>query len=124
VALEQEAAELQKALAHIDFLERPHNRVSFLVLELKYLQIRMDGDRNHQRPHVHVAYGNNHHAATYAIDNSERLVGTLPTQHDCTVREWVTTYKPQLLDLWTLTQAGKPTKAVISELQSSGRAVP
>jgi hypothetical protein len=122
--LEEEAAELQRTLAQIDCDGRHRARgpvvVTFLVVKLvSFLQIRMDGNKNHQRPHVHVIYGNDYRAATYAIDNSERLVGALPARHDRAVRQWTAGHKPKLLNLWAISQAGGSTSAILSELRGS-----
>ncbi|HEY5130065.1 MAG TPA: hypothetical protein VIJ35_22745 [Bradyrhizobium sp.] len=75
-----ELEDLQYRLGEIDLLTRPSrsggkNLIEFLVVELEgiAIKIRMDGDRNHARPHIHIDYGKKRHAASYAIDNGERL---------------------------------------------------
>jgi len=48
-----------------------------LVLKrIQAIRIRMDGNRNHQRAHVHIDYGPEYHVASYAIDTGERLGAT------------------------------------------------
>ena len=79
--LKMELEDLQYRLGEIDLLTRPSrsggkNLIEFLVVELEdiAIKIQMYGDRNHARPHIHIDYGKKRHAASYAIDNGERLV--------------------------------------------------
>src|ERR1039458_4211077 len=58
-----------------------------MVKTLLSIKVRIDGDKTHQRPHVHVDYGENHHAASFAIDNGERLAGKLNQKYDKPARE-------------------------------------
>jgi hypothetical protein len=78
--LEKELAKLQDAFAMVDlFVRRTRDtaEMEILVKKLQSIRIRMDGNQNHKRPHVHIDYGNKYHAASYAIDTGERLVGDL-----------------------------------------------
>jgi hypothetical protein len=53
-----------------------------MVKELRPIKIRMDGNKNHKRPHVHVDYGKRFHAASYSIKPAERIVGELAPKYD------------------------------------------
>ncbi len=118
VALEKELATLQHDLAMIDFWLGGEPGVQrFLVLMLEDIGIRMDGNKNHKRPHVHIEYGTDHHAASYAIDTGERLVGKLKSEHDRAVREWIKAHKSKLMEVWQATQAGKNPHPIICELR-------
>lgn len=122
MALEKELAALQDVLAAVDLNERSlryrngRPLVEFLVKTLQPIQIRMDANKNHRRPHVHVDYGKLHHVASYAIDNGERLVGTLDTKYDRKVRVWIGDHKTKLLQVWELTQAGQDAKPFVCQL--------
>src|ERR1700687_1286875 len=59
------------------------------IIELQNIRIRMDGNKNHKRPHIHVDYRNEYHTASYAIDNGERIAGELDTKYDKQVRAWI-----------------------------------
>ena len=91
-----------------------------LILRLRWrlwIKIRMDGNKNHKRAHVHVEYDNNFHRASYAIDTGERLAGDLPNKYDRVVRTWICDKRPKLLEVWTLTQSGEDADGIICELR-------
>jgi len=48
-----------------------------LVRNLPSVSVRMDGTKNHHRPHVHISVGKQKHVASLAIDNGELLAGRL-----------------------------------------------
>jgi adenosyl cobinamide kinase/adenosyl cobinamide phosphate guanylyltransferase len=75
----------------------------------------MDANKNHGRPHVHIDYGRSHHAASYAIDNGERLIGE--SKYDREISEWIGKHRPKLLEVWNLMQAGKDAAPVVCELR-------
>jgi Domain of unknown function (DUF4160) len=89
------------------------------VKTLKGIRIRMDGSKNHKRPHVHVDYGKEYHTASYAIDNGERIAGELEGKYDGVVSIWIAKCRPQLLRAWKLTQAGQNADEVICELRAA-----
>ena len=89
------------------------------VKTLKGIRIRMDGSKNHRRPHVHVDYGKEYHTASYAIDNGERIAGELERKYDGEVCIWIAKCRPQLLRAWKLTQAGQNADEVICELRAA-----
>jgi hypothetical protein len=89
------------------------------VKTLHGIRIRMDGSKNHRRPHVHVDYGREYHTASYAIDNGERIAGELERRYDGEVCIWIAKCRPQLLRAWKLTQAGQNADVVICELRAA-----
>jgi hypothetical protein len=122
VNLEKSLAELQDAFATVDLLTRPPrpNDAAWMEILLKQLQairIRMDGNRNHKRPHVHIDYGRDFHVASYAIDTGERLVGTLNSKYDRAARDWIVGNKAKLLQAWELLRAGRTAKPIACELR-------
>jgi Domain of unknown function (DUF4160) len=119
--LEKELAELQDAFM-IDLFTRPArpNNAAWMELLIKKLQaikIRMDGNKNHTRPHVHIDYGKEYHVASYAIDTGDRLVGNLDTKYDRAAREWIAGNRVKLFEAWELMQAGKTADPIAYELR-------
>ncbi len=112
---------LQDRLAEIDLLTRPSlpGTFQFMVKEYRNIKLKMDGDRKHGRPHLHIEYGGDHHAASYAIDDGSRLAGRLERKYDRDIRQWMATHRNQLQEAWTITQAGKKPDALIAELMGS-----
>ena len=100
--LETELADLQDALANTDLsdaLRRMNDDQGLIYLLVKILQpirIKIDGNRNHKRPHIHIDYGRKFHAATYATDTGERLVGD--RKYDYEVFEWIGKNRPKPID--------------------------
>lgn len=118
VSLEKELATLQHNLAMRDlWLGGEPGVQRLLVLMLEDIGIRMDGNKNHKRPHVHIEQGTDHHAASYAIDTGERLAGMLKSEHDRAVREWIRAHGPKLMEVWQATQAGKNPHPIICKLR-------
>src|SRR5262245_13201259 len=109
----RELAEIQDVLATPDFHdalstlnERNDDRgVNYRLLKvLKQIKIKIEASKNHTRPHLHIDYAGAYHAASYAIDNGERLVGS--SRYDNDVREWIAKHRPKLQQVWVLVQAG------------------
>ena len=88
-----------------------------MVKTLLNIRFRIDGAKNHRRPHIHVDYGKNHHAASFAIDNGERLAGGLNRKYDTVAREWIKRHKGKLLETWNLVMSGKNTDEIVAELR-------
>jgi hypothetical protein len=89
-----------------------------LVRNLPSLSVRMDGAKNHGRPHVHCDVGKKKHVASVAIDNGEVLAGKLQSEQLGEVKNWVQRHKQALTHLWTEMQAGRPVEVLICELQA------
>ena len=122
--LESEIGQLQERLAGIDLhLAHEQSRTDdpdllpLIVLRLKDIKIRIDGNKNHKRPHIHIDYKKEYHSASYAIDTGELLIGDLGTQYDRAVRRWIAGCRPKLLELWYLMQSGQRTDAILFELR-------
>jgi hypothetical protein len=132
-ALKKELTELQDAFASRQFrdeLERMRRRSKvnktsitrdrgqpIMVKTLLSIKVRIDGDKTHQRPHVHVDYGENHHAASFAIDNGERLAGKLNQKYDKPAREWIGRNKRNLLKAWHAITSGQKTDKIVAQLR-------
>jgi hypothetical protein len=115
-------AEVEDAHALAVERDRKRERRHFykLVRNLPSVSVRMDGTKNHGRPHLHVSIGRDKHAASIAIDNGENLTGRhkLTTTQLREVRDWVQSHKQALTKLWTEMQAGRSSvDALICELQ-------
>jgi uncharacterized protein DUF4160 len=112
---------LQYGLGEIDLFTTPSDPgvIRFLVVVLQPIKIKMDGNLNHKRPHLHIDYGPDFHTASYAIDNGERLAGTLATKYDRKVKDWIASNRPKLLQAWNETQAGKYPEKIICELRGN-----
>lgn len=112
---------LQDDFAELDMLTRPSkpNAYEFLVKRHQQIAIRMDGNRNHKRPHIHIDYGQERHVASYAIDNGERLSGTLNNKYDRLVHAWIGRNRRMLVHAWQITQSGQKPEAVIAQLKAS-----
>src|SRR5438874_228806 len=97
--LRKELMRLQDRLATVDLLTADRSDPDLLFILLKRLEairIRMDSSKNHQRAHVHIDYGKQYHAASYAIDTGKRIAGKLDRKYDRTVQEWIADYRPKL----------------------------
>jgi hypothetical protein len=114
--------QLQDEFAMVDWFTRPGRPAGAFELMLKRhqaIRLRMDANRNHQRPHIHVDYGKDFHSASYAIDNGERLVGLLDRKYDRPVTQWIAAHRDELTQVWTELRLGQPSEAVIAELRGS-----
>jgi Domain of unknown function (DUF4160) len=113
-----EVGERYRRLAEEDRRNNRHRRYR-LVRKLPSVSVRMDGTKNHNRPHLHISIGKKSHAASIAIDNGEILVGrrALSRTEEREVQEWVLSHTRALLRLWEEMQAGRPVDALICELQ-------
>ena len=67
---------------------------------MMYLQ-----NKEHNPPHVHAYY--NDSSATFLISNGELYEGEFPNRAKKMVKEFVTTYKEELLKMW---ETGQYTK--------------
>ena len=117
--MEKEAKELQRGLATVDLMTRPSRGGQFtelLLLRMKRLEIRMQPD-HHARAHVHIDYGKERHAASFAIDNGQRLVGQMPSKYDREIGAWINRHNEKLSQLWTVLKAGEDHKALLASLK-------
>jgi hypothetical protein len=73
------SAELQalyERRAKRDLKQNRHVRYK-LIKQLSSMKVRMDGTKNHARPHLHSSIVRKNHAASIAIDSGIILVGKL-----------------------------------------------
>jgi hypothetical protein len=122
--LEEALRELQEALATIDFNDAiatpPTSDVTYLLIKVfQRIRIRMDGNKNHGRPHVHIDYGKKFHVASYAIRPAVRIVGELARKYDVAVCGWIAKHQTNLMEAWSLMQAGRDARSIAIELQGS-----
>lgn len=115
----RELERLQNDLGLADLMSQPSHPgiVRYLVVELKPIKIRMDANKNHKRPHVHIDYGKEYHSATYAIDTGVRLACELDLKYDRMIKEWIENNRESLIKAWDETQSGKYPERIISELR-------
>lgn len=92
--------------------------IRFLVMRMEEIEIRMDGDKNHARPHIHIKYRKDGHAASYAIDDGSRLAGKLPKRYDRRIAGWIIENNADLKGLWASTQSGKRNEAILLKFQT------
>lgn len=52
----------------------------------------------HNPPHIHVIY--NEYGALYDIQTQKLIEGDLPARADSMVREWMSVYKDELMEIW------------------------
>lgn len=117
--LKKQLQELQQKLALIEMINRPSRgsgHLEILLTKLENIQIRMEGDKRHNNPHVHINIGKMPHAATYEINTSKRIVGTKPLYENA-VRDWLTDHREKLLEVWSLMQDGKDVTSYVEELK-------
>lgn len=119
--LESEVSGLQRQLAQVDLLTGPTPRrnkdaLEFLLLKRGNLKFKMYQEPGHSLPHIHIDYSRESHVASYAIDPTARLVGTLDRKYDSMVIEWISSHKEKLLNLWAVAQVGSETSNLVIEL--------
>jgi len=119
--MEKEARKLQDDLAFTDMLMAPSRGGDFVEMAIKKLQrlvVRMEAD-HHARAHVHIDYGRERHAASFAVDNGERLVGRMPTKYDRDVQTWIIQNQSRLQALWDAMKRGEPHESILAELKAA-----
>lgn len=87
-------------------LKRRRNQFHLIVYELAPVKIRMDGSKTHMRPHIHIDYARDRHAATYAIDSGEKLAGRATREHK-RISEWIIANRDLLERIWSTIRAGE-----------------
>jgi hypothetical protein len=63
-----------------------------IIVRMYFLQ------SEHNPPHIHTIYGE--YVAVISITDSKILFGTLPTKAYNLVKEWLTMYREELLNMW------------------------
>jgi hypothetical protein len=80
--------------------------VSLTVSSILPIEIRMEPDANHKKPHLHINYGKMKHVASYGILDGERIVGDLNKKYDQKVKDWIIKDKEKLIVIWDDMQKG------------------
>lgn len=117
-----DVSSLQNDFAMIDMITRqPRNVGSYRVLEAllikkEQIKIKMYQEKGHSRPHFHVDYGPQNHAASYAIDTGERLEGELNRKYDKAIGPWVDKNRETLLQTWGALQSGQSEQEFVAML--------
>lgn len=113
---------LQSDLAFVDLMEQQSTSTSFalehLIVKKEQIKVKMYQEQKHPRPHVHIDYGSENHAASYAIDNGERLSGNLKSKYDKAVSKWILDNSTALRKVWTDLQNGGLGKDFSQELSA------
>jgi len=104
----EELKSLQDNLALLDLMTRNSQSryIEILLKVLKPIEIRMEQDKNHKMPHLHISYGANRHATSYNIQNGERIVGQLDNKYDKVVKKWINNNQKKLIQIWGEVQRG------------------
>ena len=63
-----------------------------IIVRMYFLQ------SEHNPPHIHTIYGE--FVAVISINDGKILFGTLPTKAYNLVKEWLTMYREELLNMW------------------------
>jgi hypothetical protein len=120
------SSELQRALHHLqdqmaslDLLWEPShgNGLELLLKKHKLLALKMDGNRNHGRPHLHLDYHRKKHMASYAIDNGQLLAGD--GTYDGVVQPWIAQNRINLIKVWNDIRGSGPDLVIVAQLQAS-----
>ncbi|WP_108096668.1 DUF4160 domain-containing protein [Pseudomonas sp. GV071] len=115
----EQALELQRRLAEVDLMTRSTGAAGLfelLVLRLRHLAIRMEVD-HHARAHVHIDYGRQRHAASFAVDTGERLVGRMPTKYDREIARWIEKNRDVLIQAWDAGKAGEDPHCLLALIE-------
>ena len=113
---------LQVDMAYVDLFTpsfRGERGLELTVLEKQNIRLKIDGNGNHARPHLHVDYGRLYHSASYALDNGERLAGNLQRKYDKAVTRWIDEHRDKLLHVWRGVRDGTNVDQAVSELKGS-----
>lgn len=106
--------ELQLLLSIVE--PQDNNDNSFtkaLLFRLQDITLRMWKENNHQRPHFHIQYGNQY-SASYAVDNLERLAGSVPPKYEKPILAWALQNRESLKLTWAKLQAGENVQELIA----------
>lgn len=124
MSLEKELRTLQKRLAEVDMLTAPSRSThsgftELLLLKLQNLKMKMYQEKGHELPHVHVDYGKQHHAASFAISPPRRLDGTLAKKYERVILDWIQENIDKLLEIWEQLQSGVDPKELVPQLKGN-----
>lgn len=121
MSLEEEFEELQRLFAQKDLLTEPRRSsrsgfMEILLVKRKNMKIKIYQEKGHHLPHIHIDYGRQQHAASYAIETGERIEGDLSKKYDNDVSNWLEQNRDKVLEIWNSLQAGMPHEPLLAEL--------
>lgn len=119
--LEEEFDELQRLFAQKDLLTEPRRPsrngfMEILLVKRKNMKIKIYQEKGHHLPHIHIDYGRQQHAASYAIETGVRIEGSLPKKYDSDVSSWLERNRDKVLEIWNALQSGTQHEPLLSEL--------
>ncbi|CQH43949.1 TPA: DUF4160 domain-containing protein [Yersinia enterocolitica] len=119
--LDDEFDELQRLFAQKDLLTEKKRSsgggfMEILLVKRKLMKIKIYQEKGHQLPHIHIDYGKQKHAASYAIESGVRIEGNLPNKYDSDVSSWLGRNRNKIIEIWNALQAGAPYEQLIAEL--------
>lgn len=122
--LKEELKSLQHRLAEIDLLTRQSSQpssgfIELLLVKLQDIKIKIYQERGHALPHVHIDYGKMHHIASFSINPTERIEGSLSKKYDRAIISWISERSEEILKIWNEIQKGNEPKALIASLSGS-----
>lgn len=112
---ESDVEELERGLDLTDLMDNGGGRRSFIELYLfqqNHTKLRMRTEQNHDRPHFHIEY-KQQHAASYAIDTLERLAGCMPAKYEKPVLKWARSRQDKLNATWKALVAGEDVRELV-----------
>jgi len=111
--------ELQDQMAILDMLREPSGDFGLELLLKKHLllQLKMDGNRNHERAHLHLDYHRTKHMASYAIDNGQLLAGD--GSYSSVVQPWIAQHRADLMRVWHGLRGTGANSAIVAQLRNS-----
>jgi hypothetical protein len=121
MSLEEEFDELQRLFAQKDLLTEPRRSsriglIEILLVKRKNMKIKIYQEKGHHLPHIHIDYGKQQHAASYAIKTGERIEGNLSKKYDDDVSNWLERNRAKVLEIWNAMQAGSQHEKLLAEL--------
>ncbi|WP_123006087.1 DUF4160 domain-containing protein [Escherichia coli] len=119
--LDEELYEIQRLFAQKDLLTEKRRSsgggfMEILLVKRQNMKIKIYQEKGHQLPHIHIDYGKQSHAASYAIQSGDRIEGDLPKKYDSDVSSWLGRNRDKILEIWNALQAGAPYEPLIAEL--------
>lgn len=121
MSLEEEFDELQRLFAQKDLLTEPRKSsgsgfMEILLAKRKNMKIKIYQEKGHHLPHIHIDYGKQRHAASYAIESGERIEGDLSKKYDSDVSSWLDRNRDKVLEIWNALQVGTQHEPLLAEL--------
>ncbi len=109
---------LQSQLAHVDISKKSRSGLELIVLRRQQITLRIQPDKNHARPHIHLDYGNEFHAASICIKSSDILAGNIPTKYRRVLQAWMSENRNALLKIWDDLKGGGDGTNFVIELSN------